>query len=400
MDLHRAQEFVRSMGCYHINIHGVPKVQRVGDYIYEMSNDEESKRTQQAKFFKEFCGGEALKILEQNPYLKKQMGFPQEWLDLAYETNPLNLPMAIYVGFDLCGKNFVINDLNSDRAIVAGYQPEIAMAFHEQDPEKNFRSFYDGLHNAFKLYTGKDNPRVFVLRDVEDPHIHAFESFTKRKNYSLGSIDDFNPSEVDIVFRTIRTHDTILQDNGKYRKLINALKGGLPMINPIGAAIAGHKGWVPYLTHTGLVNASWFPESFLVSSEDLITCSDGTTKNKDWVTEVLLPNRNDFIVKNVFSAGGRKVTRGSEYKFKEWKSLWEEAFKINTPMLVEKKQDRFLRRISIIDDDNKIREKELNLLQRVYTIQGTDEIYSELFGGESWKVNASGHAFPVHFSLV
>ena len=396
MDLQKIQKSVHHYGCYHINIKGIPKISRVGHYIYDMSLEEEALRTEQANFFKSFCGGGFLDLLSENKEVRQLLGIPQQWIDLAYENNPNKMPMAVYIGFDLCGEKFVINDLNSDRAIVAGYQPEIAMSFAEEEPTKNFRSFYDGLQKVFQYYTGKSNPRVLILKDINDPHIIAFESFSKRMGFSIASINDFSAYGIDVVLRTIRTHDTILQEPEKYKKLTDALKKGLPMINPTGAALAGHKGWIPFLTHKGLVNRFWFPESFLVF-RDHVTCSDGTFEDRQWINSVLLSNRNSFVVKNVFSAGGREVFRGKDFSLASWTEFWKKAEEKEYPILVEKIQDKFLKDIFVIDEGNEISLKNLNLLQRVYTIHGSNEIYSEMFGCDSWKVNASGYAFPVSF---
>lgn len=377
------------------------KPSKTGAFVYHLGRDEERLRQTQTERMGQFFR-DVVRHLDAEAC--RWLGIDNATLDLVQITNPTKMPNTVYFGLDLCGLPPVINDLNPDRAVIVGYQPEIAEAFAEVYPnlKERFRSFYDGLLEVVKDYSRRKE-KVFVLTEEDDPHAVAYLRFSERFGFRIGDIHQFRPRGTELVLRCLKSRE-ILDAQEKYRDLITALKSGLPMINPLGSFLGGNKGWLTLLRTKGIIPDSWFPDSRLIRGGQILTPNGKVTTIDQETEDSILGQRKRLILKKTFSAGGREVYIGADLKAWEWQTLWQKIRSGEEPWSLEWLQPRNEVEIAVGDWENtgaaiEVVPRKLNLIQRIYAVglQGFPTFYAEVFGKSGWKVNASGYSFPVAF---
>lgn len=394
---------VAAVGCIY-NGAGFDEPSRTGHFVYEMGFGEQLKRQIQMATLYRVFNEASLKLLQESE-VQAGLGVTQQEVDLACETNPLAIPLVCYFGVDLCGPGNLINDLNTDRATIAGFQPEFAEVFERTFFEMagHFRSFYHGFIPMLKEYSGKDAPRVYVLTEEEDPYKKANAKFAEKFGFSVGGISQFDHTMVDIVFRVLKT-EVILRDFPKYQVLMDCLRGGLPMVNPLGSYLAGGKGWPAILSKLGYVDSEWFPNLWVVNP-DSVTSKNGHEINStpSEFLDSLVDSRSNFVAKKGFGAGGRGVKIGKEMKKWEWVGLINQIKGSKQAWIFEEIQPKRETGV-VVGDWGRIGEKiavikkRLNIIERIYSTGPFGGMTAEVFGSPSWKVNASGYTFPVSFS--
>lgn len=384
---------------------------RTGAYVHTLTKNEQKLRSKQVKEIGEFFSNGWYKSIN-----RKIAGIPvKEWLNISSEDialvekfHPIKKNWTCYYGIDLCGNPLKISDFNSDRATVVGFQEEFIEIFKEYYPSSNFKGFYSAIIPKIKEISGKDNPRVFVLTYIQEPYRVAITNFAKKFDFHIGSIDQFEPKNYDIVIRQVKSIE-IISNIKKYKKLLNALSNGLPMINPLGSYISGHKGWMTIICALDLMPCEWFPKSWLINGKlSKVLDNEGSVYNLDDLKDKFMDgdsvnNRKKYVLKKGFGAGGGEVYIGEDLKKYEWKEVWDEVLTSKASWVVEEKLPKNTIEIMIGDpvansNEINVSNQRLNIIERIYSVHPFGNYFGEVFGKQLNKVNASGYTFPVSFS--
>jgi hypothetical protein len=341
----------------------------------------------------------------------------KRWLDITdFEINLANLcnpPLrqwTNYFGIDLCGKDLKITDFNSDRATIIGFQQEIAEIFEKYYPEEKIEKFYNLLIPLIQEITFKRNPKVFVLIYKNEPYLPAIKNFAKRFGFKIGSIDEFPKEKFDLILRQVKSEE-IINNLKTYDPLIRQLYDGVPMINPLGSYISGHKGWMTIICALNLMPKSWFPSSWLINGENALDSNGDFHSTKDIIENFSKENldksksRKNYVLKKGFGAGGGQVFIGADLKNHQWKEIWETVHASKTTWVVEERLSRNEKEIYVGDtnkncniDSLNVYKDRINLIERIYSAGNYTRFCGEVFGKRANKVNASGYTFPLTFT--
>jgi len=372
---------------------------KTGEFVYHMDQAEYEQKLIQAEVMGQFFAEKSMQLIEES-FVSDWLGISQETIETVQKTNPFKLPWTLYFGMDYCGKPFVINDLNPDRAVVIGYQPEIAQAFSGVYPllKGKTTSFYDDFVPLINNLGGKGK-NVYVLTEKEDPHGSAYQKFASNFGFTVGDIASYD-SSFDVVVRALKSYE-ILENKTQYKSLLADMEHGLPVINPLGSFIGGNKGWMSILRAKNLVPDDWFPDSWLIKKGSIMDQKGQTSLLTDCASE-FLDNRKNFVLKEAFSAGGWKVHIGAELKKWKWKELWDQVYESDSSWVVENLQPKNEINTKVGEQIDLtaplvIKEEKLNIIQRVYSVYPFENIHCEVFGKHGYKVNASGYSFPVSY---
>ncbi len=391
-------------GCNVVK-HGEVYPSKIAEHVLELEPAEATALQEKMDFVINFTSHEWLNLLHQQidgiPAMD-WMGISEQEIETAALLNPDGLPFTVYTGIDLCGGP--INDINSDRATIVGFQSEIAEVFEAQFPEYSFRGFYDSFIPAVKEFAGKDNPKVFVLTypNGTEAYEQPLSSFAKRHGFSIGDISQFDPHNVDIVIRQIKSQHMTGPD---YKKLFEAAKEGLPIINSFGSYLPGHKGWGTILTALGLVPEGWFPKSYIVNPKLGLTLdSTGVISPVNTSIGIFKEQRKKYVFKPTFGAGGHEITIGALCKKYEWDDLWTAAQEGQTISVIEEySPPTQLDSVTVgdwVNGEVVPSQKTLKLLMRIYGVNlngQSQPITGEAFGVQYGKINASGYTMPIAF---
>lgn len=396
---------IAEIGCV-ISNGGTVKPSKTGLYVYRYDKKTLDYRKTQVNALGNFFSKDWYNLLNkkiQGQTVKNWLQISDQTLDLCCDNANVLDCWTYYYGIDLSGPSLKITDFNSDRATVIGFQDEFCQVFSKYYFDCSFSSFYDDIVPLINKIVGKNKPKVFILTYPDEAYITPIANFAKRFGYSFGSIDNADFKNVDLILRQVKSEE-ILNNTKRYKNLFKALKD-IPMINPLGSFISGHKGWITLITLLGLMPREWFPNTWLISGNKVLN-SFGQSGNLDELSTLFLDktkynNRKNYVVKKGFGAGGRGVFIGVDLKKHQWNTLWDSIRMGNesSTWVVEEKLPRNNKRILIgdwatIDHKISVKPETLNLIERVYSVYGFNKFTAEVFGKNSNKVNASGYTFP------
>lgn len=402
---------INEVGCKYIKGNSI-QPSRTGNIIHSISVSEQKQYGEYMHLINRFIHD------WKDIFLKKVHGYElYKWLNLSTE---LQLGMASeqgqgriidYFGLDLAGSQLKIVDMNMDRATIVGFQPEIASIFQQYVPSLSTINFYEPFLNRVRKICGKHSFRAYVLIYENDPYAYALRSFARKFNFDIGSINELNFDNYDVIFRQIKSayiYEKSQMDHQGYRKLIEYDNlGKFMVVNPIGSYILGHKGLPTILCASNIFLNNWFPKSWLVSPkygvlssaneklsiEELQNQISSSIKNKSV--------RKDYVLKPAFGAGGREVIIGADVTKKTWNSLIN-SFSQES-WIIEEKLDRRSRKYKVgdwMDKDVLVSKKVLNTILRLYNVMDNSTLIGEIFANQGNKVNASGYTGVLHYESI
>lgn len=342
----------------------------------------------------------------QGQTVKSLLGLEEFQIDQAYATLSKDQLITEYFGVDLVGAGRKICDLNSDRATIVGFQQEISEIYESYyGDEFIFPHFYDMITPLLEKF-GVLPVNIFVLTHITEPYKRPIANFAKRFGLSYGSITDFDPKKHFLVIRQVRSEE-IINHPTLYNKLLNALKKGLPMINPLGSYIGGHKGWLTVICALGYMPREWFPKTWLVNKEIVLDSSgnvfDFNQLSSQFSDYGKINNRKKYILKKDFGSGGWQVFIGDDLKRYQWEDLFKQIKSSTNSWIIEEKEPRNNVETLVCDFsevvEGSVSASRLNILERIYGVNGFKDYCGESFGKDSNKVNASGFTFPLAFPI-
>ncbi len=420
-EIKRASPVVKSLaqgvveaGCI-VTIDGVTKPSKTGDFVYQMSSTEAAIRQQQIDAILSFTSigwREMLQVNIGGYPVSTWLGLSQDEITLATDLHPCS-SSASYVGIDIIGGK--INDLNTDRATIAGFQPEFIEVFSSQYPDSTFKSFYDPFIQAVQS-TGIDSSRTFVLTYPREVYAVPLGNFAGKFGFQIGSISEFDPDKYDLVIRQIKSQH-MFQNYERYQAFLDAASQGLVVINPIGTYIAGHKGWPTIMMGQSIFPHEWFPQSWLINpSLGLILSSTGEIYLIEDGMERFLKHQDgswkEFVFKPCFGAGGRTIYLGKYHRFGKWQTKLEQALESGEPFVIEQYQEPDIIPDVVVGKGNYITNpdalsvvmRSLSIIERIYGVSidpDSTPFTAEVFGAQphltQGKINAAGYTFPVSF---
>ncbi len=348
--------------------------------------------------------------LIQEPDTQQRLGLDNARVDLALETLGAQTSV-VCVSFDLAGKKLLIVDPNIDKTDVIGLFDPIQMAFSKQFPwlEELFEGFDKQLRDKLKDLAGKDKPHVFILTSRNNPFAIPQGEFAEKYGYQIGTIDDFKAAKgIDVILRTVSAED-IFSDPEKHTDLLQALKSGMPIINPLIGAFAGHKGLTAILIRKKLIPADWFPSMLFVHKGKVVYRSESFVSNEVFdqdLFKIVRDVRKNFVVKLCYGPQGPgglvAIGASSDYKKHEWNKLLDkvEEEQSNLTWLIEEMQENlqtesYISYAAKITDPIDIRKQELNVIEKIYFIGG--KFLAEMIMHPKKLVNGSGYSIPVAF---
>jgi len=412
------------------------------------------------------------KMYQEIPFVRELLSITPEELNKLRELSQGSDQPVAYFGFDLVGDygssskgGLKINDVNTDRAMIAGYQGEIIVAFspvvdqiealkkaglvfHNFSPafaNELLGNLKDGVPNIACLTLPESDP---YLRSGHTNFVNYLNTFLAGRGVAvLASPEDLSFEQgqllvqtvggkvpTGVVYKGLKSKD-ILGDPERFAPLLEALKKGMPMVNSLESYLTGSKiglfllAWSPDLANFVKANLHPDPETAEMMYKVLqrlfppgAICYKGTVYTQDGElpasTYLLEHDRKELVIKAGFSFGGKDIWWGGHLKEWEWQILsglltgnysesetianakgkgWEKVVDSAKKKPAAWAIQPFLgaeRVNAYIVDEGKLVPKTLNTLHRLYHLAQGEGIFQEMFGGESWKVNASGYSFP------
>lgn len=396
---------IKDIGCQ-IEKFGEIRPSNTGGYVHMHSLSTHNFRLSQIKFLDHFFNNLWVSSLDKEingVTVKELMGIAESQMQLAFSTNPNRQKWVDYFGIDLIGEDNLICDLNTDRATIVGFQQEIAEIFQNLFPEKDlvFDKFYEHFLPYVNQFAAKKNDRIFVLTYPNEQYKVPIKNFADRFGFKFGPISDFNPRKYDLIIRQVKSEE-ILNHPTIYNKLLNSLKRGLPMINPLGSYLTGHKGWITVIPVLYPEYASWFPRTWLINNGQVLSSEGSIFRLEDIISKFEdkpgVNHRKRYVLKKEFGAGGWQVFIGEDLKKYQWKDLISQVRDSKHAWVIEEKVGRSNKEIVVgfwEHEQLKISKENLNVIERIYAISDEEWYCGEAFGKNSNKVNASGFTFPL-----